>query len=175
MLQTRFMSLGLQGEGQWIVPITLGVGSYNNRKKFLLETKVGKRDISEFDQSNDESQEVTEKPWVKVNVGHTGFYRVKYDRALAARLTKAIKDKCLSPEDKSGILDDTYALCEAGEESILSLLTLMDLYREDLDYAVLSRLIIACYNTARVLKDAVYDPRNHLSQFFTELIISSAE
>ena len=41
----------------------------------------------------------------------------------------------------SGMLDDTYALCEAGEESILSLLSLMDLYRDDLDYLVLSRLI----------------------------------
>ncbi|XP_076884989.1 aminopeptidase M1-like [Bidens hawaiensis] len=173
--QTRFTSLGLQGEGQWIVPITLAVGSYDNRKQFLLETKVGKLDISEFDQSNDKSQEVTEKPWVKVNVGYTGFYRVKYDGALAARLTKAIKDKCLSPEDKFGILDDMYALCEAGDESILSLLTLMDLYREDLDYIVLSRLINACYSTAKVLKDAIYDPWNHLNQFFVDLIISSAE
>ncbi|KVI05923.1 protein of unknown function DUF3358 [Cynara cardunculus var. scolymus] len=139
--QTRFMSLGLQGEGQWIVPITLSVGSYSNRKTFLLETKIGKLDISELygsytssHQNSDKNEEVPEKPWVKVNVGHTGFYRVKYDSALTARLRKAIEEKWLSPEDKFGILDDTYALCEAGEESISSLLSLMDLFREDLDY-----------------------------------------
>ncbi|KAK1434223.1 hypothetical protein QVD17_11142 [Tagetes erecta] len=180
--QTRFMSLGLQGEGQWIVPVTLSVGSYNNCKKFLLETKVGKLDISEFHSShfssslpNNKNKKVGEKPWVKINVGHTGFYRVKYDSVLTARLMKAIEDKCLSPEDKFGILDDTYALCEAGEESILSLLSLMNLYREDLDYIVLSRLINACYDTAKILKDAIYDPWNHLNQFFIDLIISSAE
>ncbi|KAI7735793.1 hypothetical protein M8C21_000555, partial [Ambrosia artemisiifolia] len=181
--QTRFMSLGLQGEGEWIVPLTLSVGSYNNCKKFLLETKVGKLDISDLYHSyfsslqpkDEKNQEIAEKPWVKVNVGHTGFYRVKYDGVLTARLMKAIKDKCLSPEDKFGILDDTYALCEAGEESILSLLSLMDLYREELDYSVLSRLINACYNIAKILKDAIYDPWNHLNQFFVDLIISSAE
>ncbi|XP_071711072.1 aminopeptidase M1-like [Rutidosis leptorrhynchoides] len=181
--QTRFTLLGQQHEGQWIIPITLSMGSYSNCKKLLLETKVGKLDISELyhsyysslQQNGNNNKEVVEKVWVKVNVGHSGFYRVKYDESLTARLRKAIEDKCLSPEDKFGILDDTYALCEAGEESILSLISLMDLYRDDLDYLVLSRLITACYNTSKILKDAIYDPWNHLNQFFIDLIISSAE
>ena len=105
------MLLGLQGEGQWIVPITLSVGTYSNRKSFLLETKVGKLDLSELDHSHyassqpneNKNQEVAEKLWVKVNVGQTGFYRVKYDSALTARLRKAIEKKCLSPEDKFGM------------------------------------------------------------------------
>ncbi|KAI3766424.1 hypothetical protein L2E82_16481 [Cichorium intybus] len=181
--QTRFMSLGLQGEGQWIVPITLSVGSYSNRKKFLLEEKVGKLDVTDLyhsyygslKQNDNKNKKDTEKPWVKVNVGHTGFYRVKYDSTLTAQLRKAIQEKYLSPEDKFGILDDSYALCEAGEESILSLVSLMDLYRDDVDYLVLSRLINVCYNVAKILKDAIYDPWNHLNQFFIDLIISSAE
>lgn len=181
--QTRFMSLGLQGEGQWIVPITLSVGSYSNRKNFLLEEKVGKLDVTDLyhsyygslKQNDNKNKKDTEKAWVKVNVGHTGFYRVKYDSTLTAQLRKAIQEKYLSPEDKFGILDDSYALCEAGEESILSLVSLMDLYRDDVDYLVLSRLINVCYNVAKILKDAIYDPWNHLNQFFIDLIISSAE
>lgn len=181
--QTRFMSLGLQGEGQWIVPITLSLGSYSNRKIFLLETKVGKLDITDLyhsyyassKENDNKNKKDTEKPWVKVNVGHTGFYRVKYDSTLTAQLRKAIQEKYLSPEDKFGILDDSYALCEAGEESILSLVSLMDLYRDDVDYLVLSRLINVCYKVAKILKDAIYDPWNHLNQFFIDLIISSAE
>lgn len=50
---------------------------------------------------------------IKVNVGQTGFYRVKYDDKLAAQLRKKMKENCLSEADKFGILDDTYALCEA--------------------------------------------------------------
>lgn len=41
----------------------------------------------------------------------------------------------------SGILDDTYALCEACQVSVSSLLSLMNVYRKELDYTVLSRLI----------------------------------
>lgn len=41
----------------------------------------------------------------------------------------------------TGILDDTYALCEACELPLSSLLTLMDVYRKDLDYIVLRRLV----------------------------------
>ncbi|GJV92947.1 aminopeptidase M1-like protein isoform X1 [Tanacetum coccineum] len=47
------------------------------------------------------------------------------------KLRKAIEEKCLSPENKFGMLDDAYALCEAGEVSIMPLLSLMDLYREE--------------------------------------------
>ncbi|GJY51460.1 aminopeptidase M1-like protein isoform X1 [Tanacetum coccineum] len=46
---------------------------------------------------------------------------------LTAGLRKAIEEKCLSPENKFGMLDDAYALCEAGEVSIMPLLSLMDL------------------------------------------------
>ncbi|GJW05096.1 aminopeptidase M1-like protein isoform X1 [Tanacetum coccineum] len=168
--QTRFTLLGLQGEGQWVGPITLSVGSYSNRKNFLLETKVGKLDLSELNHSHYSSSqpngnktlEVAEKPWVKVNVWHTGFYRVKYDSTFTARFRKAIEENCLVSKMGSGqnksflygsglvdpkhflstcIPDDANALCEAGEESILSILSLMDLYRDDLNYLVLSRLI----------------------------------
>ena len=41
----------------------------------------------------------------------------------------------------SGVLDDTYALCEACEQPLSSLLSLMDVYRKELDFIVLSKLI----------------------------------
>lgn len=41
----------------------------------------------------------------------------------------------------SGILDDMHALCEACEIPLSSLLSLMDVYKKELDYAVLSKLI----------------------------------
>jgi len=41
----------------------------------------------------------------------------------------------------TGILDDGNALCQACEQSLSSLLMLMDVYREELDYVIVSRLI----------------------------------
>lgn len=40
--------------------------------------------------------------WIKINVDQTGFYRVKYDDTLAAKLRLAIESKLLSPTDRYG-------------------------------------------------------------------------
>ncbi|KAF3947377.1 hypothetical protein CMV_026478 [Castanea mollissima] len=67
----------------------------------------------------------------------SGFYRANYEDKLAARLKKAIESNYLSAPDKFGILDDTYALCEACKQPLSSLLTLKDVYRKELDFIVL--------------------------------------
>lgn len=87
--QSQFLYSGSRNDNQWIVPITVSLGSYEKRIKFLLETKDAKLDVPES----------KENLWIKVNVGQTGFYRVKYDDELAARLRKAIKDDHLSAAD----------------------------------------------------------------------------
>lgn len=40
--------------------------------------------------------------WIKLNVDQSGFYRVKYDEELSARLRHAIERKCLSVADRYG-------------------------------------------------------------------------
>lgn len=40
-----------------------------------------------------------------------------------------------------GILDDTYALCEVSDLPLSSLLTFINVYRKELNYVVLSKLI----------------------------------
>ncbi|KAK9282412.1 hypothetical protein L1049_005329 [Liquidambar formosana] len=182
--QSHFMLSGLHGDGQWIVPITLSVGSYNKRKNFLLDTKVGRLDVSELLHSPDGNSSSFEKKnlemcdenlWIKLNIEQTGFYRVKYEDKLAARLKKAIEKNWLLEADKFGILDDTYALCEACELPLSSLLTLMDVYRKELDCIVLSKLIDICYNIATISADAIPNLTKELKQFFIYLLLSSAE
>ena len=111
-MQSQFLSSGLGGDGLWIVPITLSIGSYNKCKTFLLETKSGKVDISELVHSpHENSSSVNEKDkekcddhfWVKVNTEQSGFYRVNYEDKLAAGLKKAIESNCLSAPDKFGV------------------------------------------------------------------------
>lgn len=80
-------------------------------KKFLSETKIRRLDESELCQFYDGSsssrgkneENFDKNSWVKVNVGQTGFYRVKYDDKLAAQLKKAIKENCLSAADNLGM------------------------------------------------------------------------
>lgn len=112
-MQLQFQLSGLHGDGQWILPITLAVGSYNKTKNFLLETKSGKVDISDLIPSfNDDSNSLTEKTeeklgqqlWIKVNIEQSGFYRVHYDDNLEARLRKAVENNFLSAIDEFGYL-----------------------------------------------------------------------
>ncbi|KAE8100060.1 hypothetical protein FH972_017989 [Carpinus fangiana] len=169
--QSQFLSSGAHGEGQWIVPITLCCGSYDVRKNFLLQTISETLDIKEFlsDRSGAASA------WIKLNVDQAGFYRVKYDEDLAGRLRYAIESKYLSATDRFGILDDSFALCMARQQSLTSLLILMGAYREEVEYTVLSNLISISYKVARIVADASPELLNDIKRFFISLFQYSAE
>ncbi|XP_059453182.1 aminopeptidase M1-like [Corylus avellana] len=169
--QSQFLSSGSHEDEQWIVPITLCCGSYDVCKNFLLQTMSETLDIKEFlsDRSGSASA------WMKLNVDQAGFYRVKYDEDLAGRLRCAIERKYLSATDRFGILDDSFALCMARQQPLTSLLTLMVVYREELEYTVLSNLISISYKVARIVADAAPELLDDINRFFISLFQYSAE
>ncbi|XP_074286876.1 aminopeptidase M1 [Silene latifolia] len=154
--QSLFLLSGLPGDGQWIVPITLSCGSYDNRQSFLLKEKSGTIDVKD-------------SAWIKLNVDQTAFYRVKYDENLEAKLRLAIEKNELSPTDRFGILDDSFALCTSGRQSLTSLLTLMGSFKEETDYTVLSHLITISYKVVRIVADATPETLDNLKKFFINL------
>ncbi|EYU20325.1 hypothetical protein ABFS82_01G010500 [Erythranthe guttata] len=169
--QSRFLLSGSLGEGQWIVPVTLCCNTYDARKNFLLQTKSETLDIKElFGASNS-----SDRPWIKVNLDQTGFYRVKYDEDLSARLRDAIEKKHLSTCDKYGILDDYYSLSMACQQSLTSLLALMSAYRDELDYTVLSNLLSIASKVARIVGDAAPELADNIKLYFINLFQNSAE
>nr|GEV94555.1 hypothetical protein [Tanacetum cinerariifolium] len=62
-------------------------------------------------QKND-IHKVAEKPWVKVSVGHTGFYRVKYDSAAHSRIEESHRREMLVTMVwvKTGLVDPEHLL-----------------------------------------------------------------
>ncbi|CAI9753742.1 unnamed protein product [Fraxinus pennsylvanica] len=182
--QNQMISSGLHSDSQWIVPMTLSLGSYNNQKKFLLRTKKGQLDVVEFFHSSDISssrhkqhneENFDNNWWIKINVHQAGFYRVKYDDNLMARLKKAIQCNYLSAADEFGILDDAFSLCEACEMPFSSLLILMDVYRKTLDYIMLSRLTDVCRTVVKIISDAIPQLVSDLKQFCINLLLLSAK
>uniref|UniRef100_A0A5B7A8X7 Aminopeptidase n=1 Tax=Davidia involucrata TaxID=16924 RepID=A0A5B7A8X7_DAVIN len=186
--QSQFLLSGSHGDGQWIVPITLCCGSYDGRQNFLLQAKSETLNMKEFlgssisegslmetGKGGKSYENDSECAWIKLNVDQTGFYRVKYDEELAGRLRYAIESKCLSATDRFGILDDSYALSMACQQSSASLLTLMGAYREELDYTVLSNLISISSKVARIAADAVPELLDYIKQFFISLLQYPAE
>lgn len=99
-MQSQFLQSGSSGKGQWIVPITLCCGSYEAQKNFLLRIKSETLDVAELLGSSDGTG--NHKKWIKLNVDQTGFYRVKYDDDLQARLRYAIEASFLSATDRFG-------------------------------------------------------------------------
>ncbi|KAF6166120.1 hypothetical protein GIB67_023830, partial [Kingdonia uniflora] len=169
--QTVLVS-GATGEGKWIVPITLGCGSYNARKNFLLRSESESLDVSDLLGS---STKEDHREWIKINVDQTGFYRVKYDDNLAARLRYAIQANSLSATDRFGVLDDSFALSMACKQLLSSLLSLMSAYREELEYTVLSHLISVSTNVAKIAADATPELLDEIKMFFINLFQYSAE
>ncbi|CAO2816653.1 unnamed protein product [Amaranthus hypochondriacus] len=154
--QAHFLLSGSPSDSQWIVPITLCCGSYDNRHSFLLKEKSGSLDI-------------VESSWIKLNVDQTGFYRVKYDNILEAKLRDAIERGQLSATDRFGVLDDTFALCTSGQQSLTSLLTLVASFKEETEYTVLSNLINISYKVLRIVADAMPELVDGLKKFFISL------
>ncbi|KAE8100062.1 hypothetical protein FH972_017991 [Carpinus fangiana] len=169
--QSQFLSSGSHGDGQWIIPITLCCGAYDVRKNFLLQTNSETLDIKEF--LGDKTDATS--AWIKLNVDQTGFYRVKYDEDLSARLRYAIENKFLSATDRFGILDDSFALCMAHQQSLCTLITLMGAYREEPEYTVMSNLISMSHKVATIAADATPELLDYVKQFFISLFQYSAE
>ncbi|XP_063944124.1 aminopeptidase M1 isoform X5 [Daucus carota subsp. sativus] len=182
IFQAQFLSSGRHGDGLWVIPITFSLG-LNHKRSFLLDTKLRSLTLSQLQASVDGSssstemneEEILKNLVIKVNVGQTGFYRVKYDDKIATQLKKAIKENSLTAADKFGILDDTYALCEACELPLSNLLSLLNVYRKELEYIIVSRLIDICYAIATVSSEVILDSMADLKQFFIELILFCAQ
>ncbi|OMO51182.1 Peptidase M1, alanine aminopeptidase/leukotriene A4 hydrolase [Corchorus capsularis] len=171
-LHSQFSSSGSHEDGQWIIPITFCYGSYDKKKSFLLQKKSEDHDVKEF--ISDSKESGIAHCWIKLNVDQTGFYRVKYDEELAARLRYAIGYKYLTATDRFGILDDSFALCMARQLPLTPLLTLIVAYREEHEYIVLSNLISIASKVGGIVADARPELRNDIKLFFVNLFQYSA-
>lgn len=63
--------------------------------------------------------------WVKLNADQLGFYRVNYPKRLWATLARGTARRELDSVDVAGLVEDSFALAEAGELSIKTHLELL--------------------------------------------------
>ena len=74
--------------------------------------------------------------WVKVNPGHTGFYRVRYESDEWDRFIPAIESLELPATDRLGLQSDAYALSRACLVPGLQFIRLAQAYKNEDDYGV---------------------------------------
>ncbi|KAL2643510.1 hypothetical protein R1flu_011097 [Riccia fluitans] len=172
--QSQFLSSGVDGKGEWVVPVTVAVGSYKISGSYLVRGKISTIELPAS--SSESSDGENEAPsWIKLNVGQTGFYRVQYDEDLAKRLRSAIASGSIEATDRFGILEDTYALSAACKQPLNVLLSLMEVYKNESDYTVLSCLIDVSYRVQQVVNDALPAAVPDTKKFICSLFQTAAK
>ncbi|KYN13786.1 PREDICTED: puromycin-sensitive aminopeptidase [Trachymyrmex cornetzi] len=134
--QERFLADGSvdnNADNAWLIPISVSSSQDPNKTIFdgILDAKTKEFVI----------QNVPEGTWLKINPGTIGFYRTRYSQPALSLLLPAIKDHTLPPLDRLGLLDDHFAMVQAGYASTVEVLELMQAFLHEDNYTVWSTIV----------------------------------
>lgn len=135
-----------QAESLWQVPVHLQVraGGRERSHKFVLAEATMRLAIPEDFES------------LIVNEGGHGFYRVRYEPDLFDQLQARLPDQ-LSSTDRFTLINDAWALCQAGLAPIASYLDLTTRFRDERDRHVWG-LILESFGLLNQLIEATDRP-----------------
>ncbi|XP_050478927.1 puromycin-sensitive aminopeptidase isoform X1 [Bombus huntii] len=133
--QERFLADGSvdTGNSLWIIPISISTSK--NPEECVLKALFDEK-TKEFKVKN-----VPEDHWVKINPGTIGFYRTHYSPEALSLLLPAVKDHALPPLDRLGLLDDLFAMVQAGHASTVEVLQLMQAFQHEDNFTVWSSIV----------------------------------
>ncbi|CAH1638659.1 unnamed protein product [Spodoptera littoralis] len=133
LTQQKFCADGSQGgDTLWMVPVT--ISTQEQPSKVALSTVLEKR------QQEVILKDVAETSWVKLNPGTVGYYRTRYPASMLAQLVTAIRDGSLPPLDRLGLLDDCFALVQAGHTQTAESLKLIEAFTNETNFTVWSSI-----------------------------------
>ncbi|CAD5123517.1 DgyrCDS11856 [Dimorphilus gyrociliatus] len=125
--QSKFTADGSTDDSKWLVPINIGSSSSSKPiHQFVLEEK---ETVITLDN-------VSPDDWIKLNMGHVGFYRVQYSESMLNALLPSIKSMTLSARDRLGLQNDAFALARAGAISTVDALKIASAYQNETNYTV---------------------------------------
>ncbi|CAH2039560.1 unnamed protein product, partial [Iphiclides podalirius] len=133
LTQQKFCADGSQGDDTlWMVPIT--ISTQEEPSKVALSTVLEKK-TQEVVLEN-----VSENSWIKLNPGTVGYYRTRYPPLMLEQLVTAIQDGSLPPLDRLGLLDDCFALVQAGHTQTAESLKLIEAFSNETNFTVWSSI-----------------------------------
>ncbi|KAG6444849.1 puromycin-sensitive aminopeptidase [Manduca sexta] len=133
LTQRKFCADGSQGDDTlWMVPIS--ISTQEHPSKVALSMVLEKRTQEVV------LKDVAEDSWVKLNPGTVGYYRTRYPASMLAQLVPAIRDGSLPPLDRLGLLDDCFALVQAGHTQTAESLKLMEAFSNETNFTVWSTI-----------------------------------
>ncbi|XP_016993881.2 puromycin-sensitive aminopeptidase isoform X1 [Drosophila takahashii] len=112
----------------WVVPISVSTSKNPTgiAKTFLLDKTAMEVTLENVDEDD----------WIKINPGTVGYYRTRYSKEMLEQLMPAVEKMELPPLDRLGLIDDMFAMVQAGHASTAEVLALVDSYRNETNYTV---------------------------------------
>ncbi len=148
LIQKRFLYNSEHPESKelWTVPLNISVRRGADAAKVLLKEPERKILMAASDRT----------PWIKVNSGQTGFFRVKYAQKMQEDLYSAIQRGELPTLDRMGLVNDAYALQRAGMVQAPQYLELVQRFANESEYAVWSEIASGLSEVMDLLTDEPY-------------------
>ncbi|KAK0172910.1 hypothetical protein PV328_006175 [Microctonus aethiopoides] len=133
--QERFLADGSHDEESslWMIPVSVSTSTAPSEIAFSTIMREKNEEIV--------INNVPKDAWIKVNPGTIGFYRTRYNFDALALLMPAVKNRTLPPLDRLGLLDDLFAMVQAGHVSTVEALKFMQAYQYEDNYTVWSSIV----------------------------------
>jgi len=148
---------------QWKVPVKI-LTSSGKVHEVLLEDKSTTVTLDDVDLNATGS-------WYKVNAGFVGYYRVKYENPEdLLQLRPAIEEKTLSEVDRLGLMDDLFALVQAGKTDTVSALKLMEAFKANEDSYVVWSSIDNCLSKLKTILCDTPHFESHFKPYMLDLM-----
>ena len=138
-----------------------------------LRTKAGV-DESLVLSKREQTFNVPDLDFFKLNADHSGIYRTSYTPARLEKLGKAAKDGLLSVEDRAGMLADAGALAASGYQKTSGVLNLLKGFDGEKEFVVWNELIsrLGAVQSAWIFEDQ--NIRDGLETFQRDLVSAKA-
>uniref|UniRef100_A0A336M9D9 Aminopeptidase n=1 Tax=Culicoides sonorensis TaxID=179676 RepID=A0A336M9D9_CULSO len=128
--QERFIADGSKSDDQvtWMIPLNISTASNETATSVIFDKETIEITLENVSQSD----------WIKINPGTVGFYRTQYLPEMLNDFEnhKVIENKILSPLDRLGLLDDLFALVNAGKVKTVDYLKFLMQYTNETEYVV---------------------------------------
>lgn len=151
LTQSKFTADGFEPNEEyfWMVPITI---STSKSPSEIVVTKILDKKTMTV-----EIDDVAKNDWIKINPGTIGYYRTRYTPEMLDLLIPAIKSQTLPPLDRLGLIDDLFALVQAGTAPTREVLKLIDAYRNETNYTVWSSITNSLVKLQTLLSHTTVD------------------
>lgn len=114
----------------WMIPIIVSTPKATRAHSFTMDKESVEITIDDVEPSE----------WVKLNPESIGYYRTQYTAPMLDQFLPEISHNKMHALDRLGLLDDLFALVQAGRSASVDALKVMDACRNECDYTVWSSI-----------------------------------